>query len=119
MSLSPVEAKTKCIAMWEHIRDNITSKEWRGKTIHDDYPLLAADAKWLAVVELYPGDSSLDPCYLCDYDMNCSDCPLDFCLDDDSPYMAFREAAYTAHYARASAAANRLVEKVRAWEVEG
>lgn len=109
MTISAVEAKEKCIAMWEHIAENITDKEWRGKTYNPE------GWKRKAIEELgWIDERPIFNCYICAVCF-CPECPLGPGCD---PYGSFCSAATTSHYARASAAAKRLVEKVRAWEVE-
>lgn len=111
MTLSAAEAKEKCIAMWEHIAENITDKEWRANM---------GTPKMKAIGELFPDDKYPEAgCFLCATNMACSDCPLGtpHCQTVGQPYWDFL-CSMVGDYKEASAAAKRLVEKVRAWEVE-
>lgn len=125
MTITTQEAKTKCIAMWEYIAENIEKKEWRARADLKNYKRLAID-------DLKLGFSHHE-CYLCNlyniaqnYDATCIGCPLNDtgqrggmprpCVSG-GPYRSYFRNIRHHHYTQASKAALRLVEKVRAWEV--
>ncbi len=121
MTLTKKEAKEKCIKMWEHIAEHITDKEWRDKAyaLNDDTDVAV---KIWTNIELWH-DPRLPECYLCEVfpQVGCEDCPLGpnhvQCGDTSGPWYGFYHALDSSKYKRAKKAANRLVEKVRAWEV--
>lgn len=130
--LTKQEAKEKCIAMWEHIAEHITDKEWRDTAIEEGGEVDKVDAfKEYAIEELFPDDSPNSGCYLCEYneqnvadDDTCRDCPLSEgyvggCMHGGRPFDSFCNNLYEQRYARAQRAAERLVEKVKNWEVLG
>ncbi len=114
--LTKQEAKEKCIKMWEHIAEHITDAEWRdGVSGRDNIKLKAFYA--LNLFQFVPEHC----CFLCECgsSFDCGYCPLatPHCDHEGQPYNSFNNHIKAYHYARASAAATRLVEKVRAWEV--
>lgn len=114
--LTKQEAKEKCIKMWEYIAEHITDKEWRDGLLGRD------NIKGTAIYELWPPPAEIPEhyCFLCACGDGCSHCPLatPHCDWDKQPYNSFGTHIKARKYARAQRAAERLVEKVRAWECE-
>lgn len=133
MRLTLEEAKEKCIAMWEHIAKNVTSRVWRDAAKEAEYTDAEGGTakfnerfKWHAIYTLFPKEHPKCGCYLCDFIVmpDCTSCPLSVdgaiigCQEDGEPFNVWHNYMDNHDYKPAARAALRLVEKVRAWEVE-
>ena len=136
VQISKAEAKAKCIAMWEHIAEHITDKEWRnaaksaGYLDEDGDRVVGPDRyKWHAIRALYPEDNPSSGCYLCQYvredrDSGCDECPLGIfgrdvgCDVEGEPFPSWCTYICNYDYKEAARVARRLAKMVGAWEVD-
>jgi len=139
MALTSIEAKDRCIQIWEYLEKHITDDAWRTNvmmTYRDPMSSQSENMKRYALLQLYPVDSPNSQCYLCEYHRiiqahgewkGCMNCCLSRgesgygtapCLYGRRPYASFVLNVKREQWARAARAAHRLVALVKQWNPE-
>ncbi|GAF91058.1 unnamed protein product [marine sediment metagenome] len=136
--LTAQEAKDKCLQIWRYIEEHVTDPAWREKVIDrytGSWSGLDENIKKYALRQLFPNDDPNSQCYLCEFHRiqsdgsweSCQDCSLGRgepgwglapCMWSRRPYASFTLNVRRERWSRAAAAAQRLVDTVKDWQVD-